>query len=57
MLCLVYILLRVLVTEDGFGLIISFINHLQVVTTTKYNTITAFHTTNHSTLIFSVHFH
>jgi type IV secretory pathway TrbD component len=43
--------------KTGFGLVIGFINHLQVVTTTKYNTITDFHTTNHSTLIFSVYFH
>jgi hypothetical protein len=31
-------------------LVIGFINHLQVVTTTKYNTVTDFHITNHSTL-------
>jgi hypothetical protein len=45
------ILSRVSVTRDEFGLVIGFINHLQVVTTTKYNTVTDFHTTNHSTLI------
>jgi hypothetical protein len=39
----------------GFGLVIGFINHLQVVTTNKYNTVTDFHTTDHSTLIFSVY--
>jgi hypothetical protein len=33
-----------------------FIDNLQVVITTKYNTVTAFHTTNHSTLIYSVYF-
>jgi hypothetical protein len=43
--------------KTGFRLVIEFINHLQVVTTTKYNTVTHFHTTNHSTLIFSVHLH
>jgi hypothetical protein len=51
------ILSRVLVTKTRFGLVIGFINYLQVVTTTKYNTVTDFHTTNHSTLIFSVYFH
>jgi hypothetical protein len=33
------------------------INHLQIVTTTKYNTVTDFHTTNHSTPFFSVYLH
>jgi hypothetical protein len=33
----------------GFGLVIGFIDHLQVVTTNNY-TITDFHTPNHSTL-------
>jgi hypothetical protein len=31
-------------------LVIEFIDHSQVVTTTKYNTLADFHTTNHSTL-------
>jgi hypothetical protein len=43
--------------EKGLGSVIGFINHLQVVTTTKYNTVTDFHNTNHSTLIYSVYFH
>jgi hypothetical protein len=43
--------------EAGLGSVIGFINHLQVVTTTKYNTVTDFHNTNHSTLIYSVYFH
>jgi hypothetical protein len=43
--------------ETGFGLVIGFINHLEVVITTKYNTVTDFHTTHHSTLIHSVYFH
>jgi hypothetical protein len=34
-----------------------FIEHSPVVTTTKYNTVTDFHTTNHSSLIFPVYFH
>jgi hypothetical protein len=42
--------------ETEFGLVIGFINHLQVVTITKYNTVTDFHITNHSTLIYSVYF-
>jgi hypothetical protein len=42
--------------ETGFGSVIGFINHLQVETTTKYSTVTDFHTTDHSTLIFSVYF-
>jgi hypothetical protein len=33
-----------------------FIEHSQVVTTTKYNTVADFHTTNHSTLTYSVYF-
>jgi hypothetical protein len=33
-----------------------FIEHSQVVITTKYNTVTDFHTTNHSSLIYSVYF-
>jgi hypothetical protein len=41
----------------GFRLVIGFINHLQVVTTSTCNTVTDFHTTNHSMLIFSVYFH
>jgi hypothetical protein len=32
------ILSRVLVTETGFGLVIGFINHSQVLTTITYNT-------------------
>jgi hypothetical protein len=34
----------------GFGLVIGFIDHSQVVTTTKYNTLANSHTTNHFTL-------
>jgi hypothetical protein len=34
-----------------------FIEHSKVVTTTEYNTVTDFHTTKHSTLIFTVYFH
>jgi hypothetical protein len=34
----------------GFGLVNRFIDYLHVVTTNIYNTITDFHTTNHSTL-------
>jgi hypothetical protein len=37
---------RVLVTETGFGLVIGFINHSQVVTTINYNTVTNFHSTS-----------
>jgi hypothetical protein len=37
------ILLRVLVTKTGFGLLIRFINHLQVVTTNNYYTIADLH--------------
>jgi hypothetical protein len=43
--------------KTGFGLVIGFIKHLLVVTTNKYTTVTHFHTTNHSTLIFLVYFH
>jgi hypothetical protein len=32
-------------------------DHLHVKTTSNYNTVTNFHITNHSTLIFSVYFH
>jgi hypothetical protein len=34
-----------------------FIEHSQVVITTKYNAVTDFHTRNHSTLIYSVYFY
>jgi hypothetical protein len=40
------ILSSVLVTEKGFGLVIGFINHSQVVTTINYNTVTNFHFTS-----------
>jgi hypothetical protein len=43
--------------KTGFVLVIEFIGYLQVVTTNSYNTVTDFHTTKHSTLHFSVHFH
>jgi hypothetical protein len=43
--------------KTGFGLAIGFIDHLQVVTTNKYNTVTDFHTTKHFTLIPSVYLH
>jgi hypothetical protein len=33
----------------GFGLVSRYINHLHVVTTNKYNTVTDFHTKEHST--------
>jgi hypothetical protein len=33
-----------------------FIEHSQVLNTTKYNTLTAFHSTNHSTLIYPFYF-
>jgi hypothetical protein len=48
---------RVLVTETGFGLVIGFINRLQVVTTNNYNTVPDLHATKHSTLIFSAYLH
>jgi hypothetical protein len=51
------ILSRVLVTATGFGFVIVFINHSQVVTIINYNTVPDFHTTKHSTLIFSVYLH
>jgi hypothetical protein len=41
---------RVLVIIDGVRLVIGFIDHSQVVTTTKYNTLVDSHITNHSTL-------
>jgi hypothetical protein len=34
-----------------------FIERSRVVTTTKYNTVTDFHTRKHSTLIYLVYFH
>jgi hypothetical protein len=34
----------------GFGLVIGFINNLQVVTTINYDSIADFHTTKHCTL-------
>jgi hypothetical protein len=34
----------------GFGLLIGFTDHLQVITTNNYHTIADIHTTNHSTL-------
>jgi hypothetical protein len=34
-----------------------FIENSQVVITTKYNSVTDFHTRNYSTLIYSVYFH
>jgi hypothetical protein len=39
----IYILLHVLVTKMGFGLVIGFINRSQVVTTINYNTVTNSH--------------
>jgi hypothetical protein len=48
----VNILSRFSVTIDGVRLAIGFINHLQIVTTAKCSTVTDFHTTNHSTLIY-----
>jgi hypothetical protein len=44
------ILSRVLVTIGGFGMVIGFIDHSQVVTRTKYNTLADSHITNHATL-------
>jgi hypothetical protein len=46
------ILSRVLVTKTGFGLVIGFINHLQVVTKINYNTVPDFYTTRHYTPIY-----
>jgi hypothetical protein len=34
-----------------------FIEHLQIVITIKYDTVTGFHTTDHSTPVYSVYFH
>jgi hypothetical protein len=51
------ILSRVTATKDGDRIVIGFINHLQVVTATNYNTVTDFHTTKHSTLLSSVCLH
>jgi hypothetical protein len=34
----------------GFGLVIGFIDHVEVITTNKYNTVADFHTTDHFTL-------
>jgi hypothetical protein len=48
---------RVLVTETGFGLVIGFIDHVQVVTTINYNTVPYLHNLNRSTPIFSVYSH
>jgi hypothetical protein len=52
-----FILSPVLVTATGFGLVIGFINHSQIVTTINYNIVPDFYTTKHSTLIFSVYLH
>jgi hypothetical protein len=41
----------------GFGLVIGFIDHLQIVTASNCNTISDFHFTNHSTVVFPVYFH
>jgi hypothetical protein len=38
-------------------LVIGFIDHSHVITTNKYNTVTDFHTTKYSALVFSVYFH
>jgi NhaP-type Na+/H+ and K+/H+ antiporter len=51
------ILSRVLVTATGFGLVIGFINHSQIVITINYNTVPDLHTCNYSTTNFSVYFH
>jgi hypothetical protein len=48
-----YILSHVLVTKIGFGLVIGFINHLEVVTTIEYHSVPDLHTPNHSTLSLS----
>jgi hypothetical protein len=44
------LLSRITVIKTGFALVIGFINHLHVVTTINYYTITDVHTTNHSTI-------
>jgi hypothetical protein len=41
----------------GLVIVIGFIGNLQVVATNNYNAATDFHTTKHSTLIFSVYLH
>jgi hypothetical protein len=52
------ILSRVWVTKEvRFGLVIGFINNLQVVTTINYNIVPDFHIKKHSTLISSVYLH
>jgi hypothetical protein len=51
------VLSRVLVTKDDVRIGNWIINHLQVVNTIKHNTVTDFHATNHSMLVFSVDFH
>jgi hypothetical protein len=43
--------------KTGFGLVIGFIDHLLVVSTINYNTVTDVHATKHSTLISSVYLH
>jgi hypothetical protein len=42
----IYIVMCILVTEMGFGLVIGFINHSQVVTTITYNTVPDFYFTS-----------